>query len=251
MTHGRSASDCGQRLDYKSNVSYVCGDSTLLLRILSNFVSNSIKYGQHGRTLVTARFTTAAVVFSVFDQSGGIDSENLSQLMSVNRERLRLDKAKTGVGSGLQICMSLGLQMGAAIDARSTLGRGSVFEVRLPHEQSLPSLVNCAFSSLDLISNACKEELKDRVGIVKLDQHMLPKNIDAIFFRSTDYVNIGDQLRNDTNVMKILVTDDQSIEFKEQWIYRADIFVSPPLNESIIIMAMVRLLNGKEGSGNQ
>jgi signal transduction histidine kinase len=246
MTHGQSASDYGLRLSYKSNVSYVPGDSTLLLRILSNFISNSIKYGQQGRILVTARFTPLAVVFSVFDQSGGIDSKNLSHLMSANSERLRIDKDIAGIGSGLHICRSLALQMGALLDARSTLGRGSVFEVRLPHEQTLYSPVSCAFSSLQMMSDTCREAVEERMNVVQLDQLMAGKDIDAIFFSSEDYAGITSGLRCDAKVIKILVTDDSSIEFREQWIDRVDMFVSSPLNESIVMMAMSQLSKRNE-----
>ncbi|MFT4727653.1 MAG: signal transduction histidine kinase [Granulosicoccus sp.] len=246
MTHGQSAREHGQLLTYKSNVSYVLGDNTLLMRVLGNFISNSIKYGQHGKILVTARFTTTAVVLSVFDQSGGIQKKDLRHLMRASGERLRLDNNVAGVGSGLRICRNLALQIGASLNARSILGKGSVFEIRLPHEQILCSPAICAFSSFLMISDSCREALEEKINVVKLDQLTARPNIDAVFFRPKDYFDITTEIKSDVSVMKILVTNDNSIEFREEWIDRVNMFVSFPLNESIVMMAVSRLLKNNE-----
>jgi K+-sensing histidine kinase KdpD len=251
MTYGQSAREHGQLLTYKSNVSYVLGDSTLLMRILGNFISNAIKYGKKGKLLVTARFTKMAVVLSVFDQSSGIQKNNLKQLMSARGEQLRLDRNVAGIGSGLRICRNLAQQIGATLSARSTVGKGRVFELTLPHEQTLHSPASSVFLSLQMMSDSCLEALEERLNVVKLDQLVSRPHIDAIFFRPQDYFNIPTELQSDANVMKILVTNDSSIEFRGEWTDRANMFVSFPLNESLVMMAVSRLLKNNEEVKNR
>ena len=251
MTYGQSAKEHRQILAYRSNVTYVLGDNTLLMRILGNFVSNAIKYGQQGKILVTARFTTMAVVFSVFDQSGGILKDNLKQLMGERGERLRLDQNVAGVGSGLRICRNLAQQIGATLNARSIVGKGSVFEITLPHEQTLYSPASIIFLSLQMMSDSCQEALEERLNVVTLDQLTARPHIDLIFFRPQDYANIPNELKRDDNVMKILVTNDGSIEFRGEWTDRVNMFVSFPLNESLVMMAVSRLLKNNEEITNQ
>jgi hypothetical protein len=126
-----------------------------------------------------------------------------------------------------------------------------VFEITLPHKQALYSPVSSVFLSLQMMSDSCQEALEERLNVVKLDQLIPRPPIDLIFFRPQDYSNIPTELKSDANVMKILVTNDGSIEFREEWTDRVNMFVSFPLNESLVMMAVSQLSKNNEELTNQ
>ena len=108
-------------------------DKSLLKAILRNLVVNALSNTQRGGLLLSARPRGDEVLLQVWDTGVGIGPEHLEKIFEEfyqihNPER---DRNK-GLGLGLAIVRRTAALMGAAVCCRSRLGRGTVFEFRLP-----------------------------------------------------------------------------------------------------------------------
>lgn len=109
-------------------------DPLLLERILSNLVTNAIRYTDQGKVLLGLRASDAGWVrVAVWDTGQGIPDgfrerifEEYFQLDNPERDR---DK---GLGLGLSIVKRLARLLGSPVDVQSRPGRGSCFSLRLP-----------------------------------------------------------------------------------------------------------------------
>jgi two-component system, sensor histidine kinase len=105
----------------------------LLERVLSNLMSNAIKYTRSGSVLLGARCAGDHVNLLVVDTGIGISPENISLIFQdffqiANRERNSIK----GFGLGLGIVRRLCEGMDWKLNVRSVVGRGSVFSVTVP-----------------------------------------------------------------------------------------------------------------------
>lgn len=133
---GMLAESEGLQLRTRTSHLVVHSDEALLRRILQNFVSNAIRYTRKGRIVVGCRRTGQHVRIEVHDQGPGIP-ESLQK--EIFEEFRRLDEGHTddrGTGLGLAIVERLGKLLGHEIGLRSTLGKGSVFWVKVPLGQA-------------------------------------------------------------------------------------------------------------------
>ena len=71
----------GLRLSIHACDQHLQGSSVLLYRILSNLVSNAIRYTARGRVVVGVRRRSDAIEFQVWDTGPGIASDLREQLM--------------------------------------------------------------------------------------------------------------------------------------------------------------------------
>ncbi|AGX86948.1 GAF domain-containing hybrid sensor histidine kinase/response regulator [Candidatus Symbiobacter mobilis] len=119
------------------------GDAHRLRQMLSNFVSNAIKFTQHGTVRVQAREVLregdkAVLEFSVTDTGVGIPEEKQSLLFQPFSQ---VDSSPTrqyeGTGLGLSIVRGFAKLMEGSVGVESTVGQGSRFWFRvcLPWEQ--------------------------------------------------------------------------------------------------------------------
>lgn len=110
------------------------GDPLRVRQVLANLVSNAIKFTPSG-TVVLRSFVgdTGELCFMVTDQGIGIPLEKLA---SVFEPFTQVDASVTrrfgGSGLGLAIAKRLTEHMGGTLSAKSELGQGSSFLVRLP-----------------------------------------------------------------------------------------------------------------------
>jgi two-component system, sensor histidine kinase len=107
--------------------------SELLERVLSNLVSNAIKYTPNGGVLLGARRQGGRVDLYVVDTGIGIAQENIGLIFRdffqiANPER----NSSKGFGLGLGIVRRLCDGMNWRLNVRSILGRGSTFIVQVP-----------------------------------------------------------------------------------------------------------------------
>jgi len=121
--------------DVEPGLETLQGDEAKISQILRNFISNALKFTQHGKIEVIASRVTAAasVHFAVSDTGIGIAAENLdiifdefSQVENALQSRVR------GTGLGLPLCRQLAKLLGGYITVESALGRGSTFRLTLP-----------------------------------------------------------------------------------------------------------------------
>lgn len=111
----------------------IYGDETRLLQILSNVVSNSIKFTERGSVqiyvdLVSQKGDDLELRFSVKDTGIGIAKENVQQLFqNFNQLDNSLTRSYAGTGLGLSISKALSKLMDGEIGVNSELGKGSEF----------------------------------------------------------------------------------------------------------------------------
>ena len=113
------------------------GDPTRVRQILYNLVSNAVKFTAVGEVSVKVAFEAPHLVFEVADTGPGIPADRLGALF---QKFVQADTSTTrrygGSGLGLSICRQLSQMMGGEVEARSTVGVGSIFTVRLPLARS-------------------------------------------------------------------------------------------------------------------
>lgn len=108
-------------------------DGDLLLRVLSNFVDNALKFTRRGGVLISARRLDQGIRFAVWDTGCGIAPEHQAQVFEefFQADNPQRDAAK-GFGIGLSIVKRLAELLGGRLGMRSVPGRGSVFWVDVP-----------------------------------------------------------------------------------------------------------------------
>lgn len=109
------------------------GDPTRLRQVLTNLVSNALKFTERGHVLIALRHVSSAqgrsrLRFEVQDTGIGIPE---SQLNNIFNSFVQADASMTrrfgGTGLGLAICQQLVSLMGGSIAVTSVPGKGSTF----------------------------------------------------------------------------------------------------------------------------
>jgi PAS domain S-box-containing protein len=112
----------------------VCGDPLRVRQIVTNYLSNALKFTEQGSVRVRAdRLPGGAVRVEVIDTGPGIAAAALGQLF---KPFSQADQSTTrrygGTGLGLSICRELALLMGGDVGVDSQPGQGSCFWALLP-----------------------------------------------------------------------------------------------------------------------
>jgi signal transduction histidine kinase/ActR/RegA family two-component response regulator len=121
------------RLDDGSLGELYLGDPTRVRQIVSNLVSNALKFTEVGEVCIVVTALNEGVVVSVRDTGIGIPADRLPKLFGQFEQ---VDASTTrrfgGTGLGLSICHELCRRMDGRIVVDSQLGTGSTFTVHLP-----------------------------------------------------------------------------------------------------------------------
>ena len=111
----------------------VLGDSNRLSQVLSNLLSNAIRYTKEGRVKVTAQAKGRFASVTVEDTGLGMRQEDLRNIFSrFFRSEDSYVKKTTGSGLGLSIAKATIERHNGDMKVESKLGIGSKFEVILP-----------------------------------------------------------------------------------------------------------------------
>jgi signal transduction histidine kinase len=129
--------------DYNGDLPRVMTDPGKLKHILQNLMNNAIKFTHEGHIALSARYLPQRrrVEFQVADTGVGIPPDMQPAIF----ERFRqVDSSHTrlygGVGLGLYITKSFTQMLGGTVAVTSEPGRGSIFIITLPCEQSMPGV---------------------------------------------------------------------------------------------------------------
>jgi len=113
----------------------VNADAEYLNRVLTNLLSNALKYSpRKGKIIINARETDHEIIIRFQDLGEGIEPEDLPYIFDAFYRGVSKNE-KSGHGLGLASVKSIVRQHGGRITAESTPGKGSVFTVRLPRKK--------------------------------------------------------------------------------------------------------------------
>lgn len=112
---------------------HVMLDALRLRQILSNLLSNAVRFTDEGGVSVSLRCVEGKLRFAVCDTGTGIASSMLEQIFDpFTQERNHPTNSRGGTGLGLAISRQLAELMGGRLSVRSEPGEGSVFTLTLP-----------------------------------------------------------------------------------------------------------------------
>lgn len=105
------------------------GDCLELRRVITNLVGNALKFTDTGQVKITVRQDAQSASISIEDTGSGIRPSEQATLF----ERFRTgNHARSGCGLGLHLSRRIVEAHKGSIQVGSTVGKGSVFTVRLP-----------------------------------------------------------------------------------------------------------------------
>jgi PAS domain S-box-containing protein len=117
-------------------------DAPRLEQVVVNLLTNAAKYTDKGGQLsLTVQQEGESIVLRMRDTGVGITPELLPHIFDLFTQEARsLDRSQGGLGIGLSLVQRLVELHGGTVEARSTLGQGSEFVVRLPVVLTSPQL---------------------------------------------------------------------------------------------------------------
>ncbi|MBL7922976.1 MAG: hybrid sensor histidine kinase/response regulator [Bacteroidia bacterium] len=123
-------------LDYSiaDGIPEVNGDQQQLSQVLSNLISNAVKFSYANTTVeITAEQNESEIIVSVSDQGQGIpDSEQKYLFQAFTKTSVRSTAGESSTGLGLSIARKLIESHQGRIWVKSTAGKGSVFSFSIP-----------------------------------------------------------------------------------------------------------------------
>ena len=198
---------------------FLRGDSLRIKQIITNLLSNALKFTDKGKILLNIEikkeeFRFVYILFTVKDTGIGM-SETVRQKLftSFTQADASTTRLHGGTGLGLAICKRLVELMGGEIDVKSVEGKGSNFWFVLPLRKSLRDVP------------ALRENLEDarimyfRKSQLKLDVHKQIEEGCKIDIESTDSLDkITSRLKNsqkpgESGFVDLVVVDVMGSEF--------------------------------------
>ncbi|HVE90811.1 MAG TPA: response regulator [Actinomycetota bacterium] len=128
------ADGAGVHLEARPGDERVWADADRILQVLTNLISNAIKFSPEGaRVTVESASINGEVVFRVTDSGRGIPHDKLESIFERFRQVDSTDsREREGTGLGLAISRGIVEQHGGRIWVESTVGEGSTFLFSLP-----------------------------------------------------------------------------------------------------------------------
>jgi signal transduction histidine kinase/DNA-binding response OmpR family regulator/HPt (histidine-containing phosphotransfer) domain-containing protein len=162
----------GLKLTYKiddSTPKNVRGDPIRLRQILTNLVSNAVKFTEHGEVCVElscrqSSRTEVDLLFAVRDTGVGMSQEQVKRLFEpFSQADASTTRKHGGTGLGLVICKRLSELMGGRIGVKSQLGQGSYFWFILPMRKSLQDMPSSRRSLRNIRTLILASETADEI----------------------------------------------------------------------------------------
>lgn len=129
------------RLDIAGNIPCdMFGDDVRIRQILTNIITNAVKYTQEGYVEISARCkrnydNTVDLTFAIKDTGIGIKQEDIKRMFE-SFERLEENRNRNieGAGLGMAITQNLLKMMGSNLEVQSVYGKGSTFSFTINQE---------------------------------------------------------------------------------------------------------------------
>ena len=110
-------------------------DKLKIRQILTNIISNGIKYTLEGSVTFKARLGRSLVVFDIIDTGVGIPQDKLEEVFKPFVRIETYNQFAEGSGYGMSVVKGLVDLLGGEIHTESEVGKGSHFEIRIPVEE--------------------------------------------------------------------------------------------------------------------
>ena len=202
----------GLQLHVVHSSAVVRSDARLLTRILWNFVSNAIRYTEHGRILLGCRHSGSLLTIEVWDTGIGISNDNLNEIFQEFKQVGPPGRGRDkGVGLGLAIVERTARLLGHSLMVRSRLGKGSMFGIIVPvvtRDGEVPVLPLPAVSRLytggfgGLRVMAVDD---DQPGLMALNELLITWGCDVTMMKSA--VDFSYLMMSDLDPPDILIVD--------------------------------------------
>ena len=186
------------------------GDSLRIKQIISNFISNAIKFTPQGGIIeVEAEFKKDILKISVSDNGIGIDVGDLKKVFTAFAQAQHSEnKNIEGTGLGLSISYQLAELMNGKVEVASIVGQGSTFWMEIPIEVAEPE-----YKVIDNIDTF--QKLK--IVLYAKDMQLNFKHESFLKYAKIFDINISivDKLDTDFDVC-IFVHEEVDIAFKKE-----------------------------------
>ncbi len=117
-------------------LSSVHTDPVLLERMVSNLVSNALRYTPRGGVLLSCRERAGQLLIQVWDTGPGIEPDEQAALLEPFRRGRTAEQRDHGMGLGLSIVSHCARLLGIRLGLRTVPGRGSCFSLWVPLSSS-------------------------------------------------------------------------------------------------------------------
>lgn len=138
----------------------IISDPLKIRHIVSNIISNAIKFTNYGQILIEAKLidetsaSKATLLINIKDSGIGISQEKLSTIFSAfSQADMSTTRKYGGTGLGLTICKQLVELMGGSIKVTSKDGIGSSFFIKLPIEKTQDYKIDLNLQQKEKIAN--------------------------------------------------------------------------------------------------
>lgn len=207
-------------LDLLTNQTIVVGDRSKLLQVMTNLISNAVKYSPNGGAIhVTCREDEGQnrLIIDISDEGLGIPADSLPHLFSKFYRVDNSDRREIGgTGLGLAIVSEIVEMHHGEIAVASELGKGSTFTICLPH---LPqsSVLSKESNTIDIGSGNGSE--KGQVVIIEDDLNLSELLRDELIgsgFTVHSYSQVSqalraiEELRPDAVVLDLVLKDGEN-----------------------------------------
>lgn len=116
---------------------YILTDPSRLRQIMTNLISNSVKFTKNGNIVLKSFIQDGKIYFQVSDNGIGMSESQINKLFTPFQQADATTTRKYGgTGLGLSICKKLSNLLNGDIYAESEQGKGSTFTVWIPFVQT-------------------------------------------------------------------------------------------------------------------
>jgi signal transduction histidine kinase/EAL domain-containing protein (putative c-di-GMP-specific phosphodiesterase class I)/FixJ family two-component response regulator/HPt (histidine-containing phosphotransfer) domain-containing protein len=198
----------------------VPADRVRLGQVLSNLISNALKFTEQGHVLIRLQPEGSGKAWRIIvvDTGAGIASDKLGSIFGAfSQEDQTTTRRFGGTGLGLSISKRLTEAMGGAIAVTSTQGKGSAFHVRLPAlDKEDQQAQSAAPPNLSDISPALTFQvaLEAPIQAAALERRLcyaglkrVTEDASVLDLAIVDKANLAEALANVRNDRLVLVTD--------------------------------------------
>ena len=159
---------------------FIIGDAVRIRQIISNFLSNAIKFTNTGAVKLSISLShrgKEGMSIRVSDTGVGIPVEKQQDIFEAFAQLSSdTDEDAGGTGLGLAICRRIASLMGGAISLESEEDKGSVFELWIPYQVGSPVESSDAFlDKLDTIKGASILLVEDN----RINQHVIKSILES------------------------------------------------------------------------